>query len=124
MIPDPIYKHIGAIIKARRKTLGLKQEALAGKLGISRGSLANVEIGRQNILVHQLYRYATVLQLAPTDLLPSPSLVDKARSERTELLLPDNLKSQLKEQITRFVEQVEVDFTRNKEDGRAKVAKR
>jgi transcriptional regulator with XRE-family HTH domain len=73
MNPDPMYKQIGAVIKARRKTLGLKQEVLAGRLGISRGSLANIETGRQGILVHQLYKYAAKLDLSPFDLLTQPA---------------------------------------------------
>src|SRR6266852_9416336 len=72
MIPHQVYKQIGAIIKARRKTLNnMKQEKLAGLLGISRGSLANIETGRQGILVHQLYKFSAALQLkTPIDLLP------------------------------------------------------
>ena len=73
MDTDPIYKLIGAVIKARRKTLELKQETLAGRLGISRGSLANVETGRQSVLVHQLYKFAAALGVTPSDLLPLPS---------------------------------------------------
>ncbi len=123
MTPDPIYKHIGAVIKARRKTLGLKQETLAGRLGISRGSLANVEIGRQNVLVHQLYKFAAALELTPIDLLPPPS-TDHFRADRTELPLPDDLKAQQKDQIARLFEQVETDQTRAREGSRAKATKR
>ncbi len=117
--PDPIYKHIGAVIKARRKTLGLKQEALASTLGISRGSLANVETGRQNVLVHQLYKFATALKLSPFDLLPQPA-ADYIRTERAELPLPDDLKAQQKEQITRLFEQVDTNQTQDREGSRAK----
>jgi transcriptional regulator with XRE-family HTH domain len=103
--PDPIYKHIGLLIKARRKTLSLKQENLASMLGISRGSLANIETGRQNILVHQLYKFAVALQLTPFDLLPPPS-TDQSRAERIELPLPDDLKAQQKKQVTELFLQV------------------
>jgi len=119
VIPDPIYKHIGAVIKARRKTLGLKQEALASSLGISRGSLANVETGRQNVLVHQLYKFATALKLSPFDLLPQPA-ADHSRTERAELPLPGNLKAQQKEQITRLFEQVDTNQMQDREGSRAK----
>lgn len=122
---DPVlfYKHIGAVIKARRKTLGLKQEALAGKLGISRGSLANVETGRQRVLVHQLYKFAAALQLAPTDLLPQPS-TNNSRAERTELPLPNTLKPQQKKQIARLFEQVDTSQIHDTEGSRAKSTKR
>jgi transcriptional regulator with XRE-family HTH domain len=123
MTPDPIYKRIGAVIKARRKTLGLKQETLAGMLGISRGSLANVETGRQSILVHQLYKFAAALQLTPFDLLP-PASSEHVKAGRTELPLPDNLKAQQKEQITRLFEEVDTDQTQAREGSRAKTTKR
>ena len=120
---DPIYGHIGAIIKARRKTLGLKQETLAGMLGISRGALANVETGRQNLLVHQLYRYAEALQLTPTDLLPHPSTND-SRAEGTQLPLPDNLKARQRKQIARLFEQVDTTQIQDVKGTRAKTTRR
>ncbi|TAM79642.1 MAG: XRE family transcriptional regulator [Acidobacteria bacterium] len=124
MSPDPIYKHIGAVIKERRETLGLKQKELAGKLGISRGSLANVEIGRQSVLVHQLYKFAVALQLkTPADLLPQPP-PDHLRTERTELPLPSGLKAQEKEQITRFFEQVDTNQIQARKGKRAKSKRR
>lgn len=122
MDSDDVYKHIGAVIKARRKTLGLKQEALAGRLGISRGSLANVETGRQRVLVHQLYKFAAALQLAPTDLLPQPSTSD-SKAERTELPLPNSLKPQQKKQIARLFEQIDTSQIRDTEARRAKSIK-
>ena len=120
---DPIYKHIGAVIKSRRKTLGMKQETLAGLLSISRGSLANVETGRQSVLVHQLYKFADALKLTPVDLLPRPS-TDHLRTERTELPLPGDLKAQEKEQITRFFEQVDTNQIRERKGNRAKSTNR
>ena len=122
MTPDPIYKQIGAVIKARRKKLGMKQEVLAGKLGISRGSLANVETGRQNVLVHQLYKYAAALELSPFDLLPLPPN-DNFRTDRSPLPLPPDLKAQQVEQITRLFDQVDTDQTQDRKATRAKAAK-
>lgn len=120
MNPDPMYKQIGAVIKARRKTLGLKQEYLAGKLGISRGSLANIETGRQSILVHQLYKYAAKLDLNPFDLLPQPA-TDHVVAEPTELPLPTNLKPQEKDQIARLFAQVDTGKIRDKGGKHGKV---
>ena len=120
---DPIYKQIGAVIKSRRKTLEMKQETLARLLGISRGSLANVETGRQGILVHQLYKFSAALQLkTPIDLLPhpSPDHLRTEQTERTELPLPSGLKAQEKEQITRFFEQVDTKQIQERKGKRAK----
>jgi transcriptional regulator with XRE-family HTH domain len=118
MTADPIYKQIGAVIKARRRTLGLKQEALAAKLGISRGSLANVETGRQNVLVHQLYRFAAALDLTPFDLLPQPS-ADDSRAHPTQLPLPDDLSAEQKEQIARLFDRVDTGKIRERKGKRA-----
>jgi transcriptional regulator with XRE-family HTH domain len=119
VIPDPIYKYIGALIKARRKTLQLKQENLASMLGISRGALANIETGRQNVLVHQLYKYAAALQLTPFDLLPS-SLTERSIGEHAELPLPNNLKAQQRKEIAHLLLQVDTNQTLKSEVSHAK----
>src|SRR2546426_7334893 len=92
-------------------------------LGISRGSLANVETGRQSVLVHQLYKFAAALQLTPSDLLP-PSSADHFVPEGTKLPLPDGLKAQQKEQIARLFEQVDSNQIREREGNRARPTKR
>ena len=122
VIPDPIYQHIGALIRARRKALEMKQEALATLLGISRGSVANIEIGRQSVLVHQLYKIAAALQLSPFDLLPPPQS-DQLKGDRTELPLPSDLKAQHKNQVANFFEQVDTTQLRNLGASHVKAAK-
>ena len=123
MVRDPIYKQIGEVMRTRRKTLGYKQEALASELGISRGALANIETGRQSILVHQLYKYAAALQLSPLDLLP-PLPVKHPKPEHSELPMPGGLKEQQRIQIARVIEQVDTNQTRDKEIKRARFIKR
>jgi transcriptional regulator with XRE-family HTH domain len=66
----PVYKEIGKRIRHWRKANGMKQEALAGALGISRGSLANIETGKQSVLVHQIYNFSRALKVKPHDFLP------------------------------------------------------
>lgn len=121
--PDPIYKHIGELIRARRKTLEMKQETLSTLLGISRGSVANIEIGRQNVLIHQLYKIAAALQLSPFDLLPPP-LTDQHKGDRTELPLPSDLKAQHKSQVALFFEQVDTTQLRNQAASHVKATNR
>lgn len=103
MESKPIYAHIGALIKTRRKHFKLTQEKLATQLAISRASLANIETGRQKILVHQLYSLAAALDLSPADFLPSISAVaPQAVQDAADLPLPAGLKPQHREQITRL----------------------
>ena len=124
MIPNPIYKQIGALIKARRKKLdNMKQKNLASDLGISRGSLANIETGRQNILVHQLYNFAKALRLSPVDLLPLSTNED-IRVERTELPLPKNLKARQKQQVARLFMQTATRQPLEKENNHVKSSRK
>jgi transcriptional regulator with XRE-family HTH domain len=123
MNPDPIYKDIGAIIRGRRKALKLTQEALSKKLAISRGALANIETGRQNILVHQLYNYASVLGLNVNDLLPVGRRESRT-SEIEKVPVPSNVNRSQAEQIARLIQEVTTDTNQPAEVGRAKSARR
>ncbi|MDG4889993.1 MULTISPECIES: helix-turn-helix transcriptional regulator [unclassified Mesorhizobium] len=70
---DWVYREIGGLIRQRRKKQNLTQEKLAPLVGLSRTSLANIESGRQKLLVHQLFAFASALGLEPPDLLPRPA---------------------------------------------------
>jgi transcriptional regulator with XRE-family HTH domain len=74
---EPVYKEIGRNIRTRRRQIDVSQDHVALQLGISRATLANIETGRQRVLVHQLYGIARALRVKPSDLLPPPS-PDKA----------------------------------------------
>lgn len=123
MTPDPVYQQIGAVIQRRRKQLGLKQQGLAASLGISRGSLANIETGRQSILVHQLYKFAKALNLSPSDLLPSSSAPPPLQHDWSTVL-PAGLKPQQQEQIARLLEGAQSETMTQKREVNAKSSKR
>ena len=110
---DLIYPQIGTLIRNRRKKLKLTQDKLAGRLGMSRASVANIEVGRQKILVHHLYALAAILDLAPTDLLPPIKDLPKT-SDWEALHLPEDLKPQQKEQIARLVAGVRPEISQEK----------
>lgn len=104
---EALYRHIGTTIKQKRKQLGWTQEQLANQMATSRASLANIETGRQNVLVHQLYNFAAVLDLRIEDLLPP---VDKANSvsSPSDFPLPSDLSRVQKEQLTRLLNDASV----------------
>ena len=66
-----IYKAFGKAVATRRKKLEWTQADLAGRTGMSRAAIANIESGRQNVLLHHVYDLATALELDKvSDLLP------------------------------------------------------
>jgi len=67
-----IYRAVGEAIAVRRNELKFTQDYVARKVGLSRASLANIETGRQKIILHYLYRIAAVLELPRVqELLPA-----------------------------------------------------
>lgn len=67
-----IYREVGAAVASRRKVLGLTQSQLADRLNTSRASVANIEVGRQKIMLHQVYALAECLELRSiTELIPT-----------------------------------------------------
>lgn len=75
-----IYARFGEVVKNRRAALKLTQEDLAQKVQLSRASIANIESGRQKILLHQMYIFAKSLNLEPTDLLANVSVATNPAS--------------------------------------------
>ena len=77
-----LYRRLGRTVAKRRTELGLTQEEVAVKLGLSRASLANLESGRQRIMVHQLFalvnalKLKSVLELVPEAWAPAEPLPD------------------------------------------------
>lgn len=68
-----IYRSLGERIRVLRNDLRQTQDQLAKQVGISRASLANIEAGRQQVLVHHLFALASALQLdSPAQILPVP----------------------------------------------------
>ena len=96
---DALHRHIGTVIKGRRKQLNMTQEQLANRMATSRAALANVETGRQNVLVHHLYSFAKHLDLRIEDLLPPI-----AGSTASEFPLPEGLNRIQRDQITRLLD--------------------
>ena len=124
MNPESIYRHIGAVIRRGRRKFKprLTQEALAQRVGISRASLANIETGRQSVLVHQLYPLAAALDLTPADFLLPVS--DSGARAEWEQVLPEDLKPLQKNQIARLLADTQVGPGSDEEESRVKQTKR
>lgn len=121
-----LYRTVGASIRRRRRELDLTQAKLANRLGISRGALANIETGRQNLLLHQLYRFAAALDMNVHDLLPLPTemnvgellpLAEKSDvAESKELPMPKGLTPEQKVQVARVLSTAVARRTRREEE--------
>ena len=84
------YRHVGARIAAVRDgERKLTQEALASLVSLSRTSIANIERGRQQLLLHHLCEIAKALRVDPTELLP-PAEGDLNAINALLARLPDN----------------------------------
>lgn len=106
MMPEPIYKQIGKIIRARRRVLDKAQELLAQEVGMSRATLANIETGRQRILVHQIYAFAKALNLKLSDLLPE-HLPSRLAAEWSGAPIEGDLNAEQRKQVVSLIEQTE-----------------
>ncbi len=72
MVKNPINVVFGKAVAQRREELGLTQANLAGLVGMSRASIANIEKGRQNVLLHHVYDLAAALEMPKVgDILPA-----------------------------------------------------
>lgn len=105
MSDDEIYKAFGRSVAARRRELDLTQAKLAARVGMSRASIANIESGRQNVLLHHVYSLASALAVAKlADILPAP--VRPIRHDDLEVIRWDDtvaVTSQTRAQITDMI---------------------
>jgi len=96
------YQLLGERIKIARKKAGLKQDAFAACVGLSRVSIVNIEKGRQHPQIHLLWDIANTLKIEVTDLLPV-----FGSSEKVSAVLEQIIDSQLKQ--SNALKQVKVD---------------
>ncbi len=71
MKPDTLYTKFGKLVRGHRNRLGLTQDQLGGRVGLSRTSITNIEQGRQKVLLHQVFLLARSLEISPEVLLPN-----------------------------------------------------
>lgn len=99
MHQSEINETIGRHIRDIRKSKGLTQEQFATLSDYSRGTIANIETGRQAIAAHQVFHIATVLSLQSIGEL-FPELPTQENDQIDELKIhhaPDLSEDQLKQ---------------------------
>ena len=66
---DPPLRRLGATLRQYRQQQGLTQPALAASAGIRRAYISQIEMGKRNITVLTLFRFARALQMPAASLL-------------------------------------------------------
>lgn len=62
------YVLFGEAVRAGRLYLEMTQQELADKLGYARASIANIEVGRQRVLLTDVFTFAKALKIKPADI--------------------------------------------------------
>jgi len=105
MASEAIYKAFGKAVATRRRTLGWTQSDLAGRVGMSRASVANIECGRQSVLLHHVYALASALDCTKVaDLLPAPPRTSNQEDSDMFVLSDEGVTPTGKSQIRSLIE--------------------
>lgn len=64
-----LYRQVGARIEQIRSTLGITQDELAKKVGLTRTSVTNIEAGRQVITLDGLMKFCEAFHITPKQIL-------------------------------------------------------
>lgn len=83
-----LYAEFGRLLRDHRVREGLTQQDMADRVGLSRTSITNIELGKQHVSLHLLYKLASVVNTSPSNLLPdkkfsvpNTDLLDEALGE-------------------------------------------
>jgi transcriptional regulator with XRE-family HTH domain len=69
---DELYEAIGDRIKAARALAKVTQTDLGRRIGLTRSSIANIEAGRQRVMLHWVFQIAEELGVEPRELIVEP----------------------------------------------------
>src|SRR5690242_2626174 len=69
---EPFYAAFGALVRERRAARALTQAELGARLAppVTRASVANLEAGKQRVLLDTALQLASILEVSITELLP------------------------------------------------------
>lgn len=66
---EPVYRMFGMKVEQLRTMLGITQGDFAKKVGLTRGSIANIETGRQRVLLADVEKFANAFGTTPKALM-------------------------------------------------------
>jgi DNA-binding XRE family transcriptional regulator len=69
MTVEPIYRLLGAKVEQIRNTLGITQQELGKRVGLTRTSIVNIENGRHRMQMHYVEKFAAAFGTTPKQFL-------------------------------------------------------
>lgn len=96
---DWVYEEFGQRIRIFRIQAGLRQQELAGMVGLSRASITNIESGRQRFPFHLVYQLAQALRVSPNELVVTANQLPSIPED----VLKDVKKPEYQEWVRRIV---------------------
>ena len=103
-IQEKFYQQVGERICHARKEVGMKQEALASFLELSRASVVNIEKGRQHPSLYQINEIARILNVSVESLIPESSAPEtKSKSSWQKIINKKVRDKESSEKILGFV---------------------
>ena len=75
IIAERVNGLFGQRLSAARRVKRISQTALANRLGYSRVTIANLESGKQNVQLHQVFAIADALDISVKELIPDAASV-------------------------------------------------
>ncbi len=85
-----LYKILGRNVAAARARVlpkGLSQSGLAKRIGLTRGSIANIELGTQRPPIHIIWAIGMALGVEPASLLPNSAELEAAAGALVDVKL-------------------------------------
>jgi len=107
---EKFYQLLGTRIRDARKLAGLKQEALASYLDLTRASVVNIEKGRQHPPLHLLYDISKILKVELCSLIPELMVADGKSKANWEKIVVKKMKGdkQAREKLLGFLQEINV----------------
>ncbi len=85
---ETVNKLFGEKLARARRVRNITQGKLAELVGVSRVTIANLERGRQNIQLHQVFTFGSALNVPASELIPTvPELPSTSSSSPDTLFL-------------------------------------
>lgn len=80
-----IYRVVGRRFREIRTSKGITQADVATETGLTRQSVANIELGRQRFMLHTFFDVARALGVSPAELLPSDGGIEMSADLQQDL---------------------------------------